>query len=186
MEIIKTQIDGVFIIKPQVFGDERGWFFESYNQKKLEENGIYYNFVQDNYSFSKHKGTIRGLHFQKGEHAQAKLVRCVKGEVNDIAVDIEKGSPTYKRWVKVKLSEGNKCRLLIPRGLAHGFETLTPDTEFAYKADNYYNKESEGVILWNDKTISVEWETQNPVLSYKDSIAGPFNDPEFEYFNYEG
>lgn len=186
MEFIKTEIDGVIIIKPHIYKDERGYFFESYNKRDFEKQGIFYNFVQDNYSFSKRKGTIRGLHFQKGEYSQAKLVKCLKGAVNDVAVDLRKGSPTYKKWVKVTLSEENNYQLLIPRGFAHGFETLTENVKFAYKADNYYNKNSEGSILWNDSTLSVKWETENPILSPKDRNAQPFDDLKFEYFTYLG
>ena len=136
MIVIVTEVKDVFILEPQVFGDNRGWFMESWSEKKMEEAGLHYNFVQDNHSFSAQKGTLRGLHFQKGDSAQAKLVRCAKGAVMDVAVDMRKNSPTYKKWVAVELSAENKKQLLIPRGCLHGFVTLTDDVEFLYKADN--------------------------------------------------
>ena len=125
MKLTKTKLDGVVIIEPDVFGDNRGFFMESWNKKKMEEAGLYYDFVQDNHSKSTVKGTLRGIHFQKGDKAQAKLVRCVKGAVFDVAVDLRKNSPTFKQWVGVELSEENKKQLLIPRGFGHGFVTLT-------------------------------------------------------------
>ena len=168
MKITKTKLDGVVVIEPDVFGDNRGFFMESWNKKKMEEAGLFYDFVQDNHSKSTVKGTLRGIHFQKGDKAQAKLVRCVKGAVLDIAVDLRKNSPTFKQWVSVELSAENKKQLLIPRGLGHGFVTLTDDVEFLYKADNYYAPEAEGGIRWNDPDIDVEWGVENPILSKKD------------------
>lgn len=168
MKITKTKLDGVVIIEPDVFGDNRGFFMESWNKKKMEEAGLFYDFVQDNHSKSTVKGTLRGIHFQKGEKAQAKLVRCVKGAVLDIAVDLRKNSPTFKQWVGVELSAENKRQLLIPRGFGHGFVTLTNDVEFLYKADNYYAPEADAGIRWNDPDIGVEWGVENPILSEKD------------------
>lgn len=170
MKIIKTKLNGVLIIEPDVFGDNRGFFMESWNKKKMEEVGLYYDFVQDNHSKSTVKGTLRGIHFQKGDKAQAKLVRCVKGVVLDVAVDLRKNSPTFKQWVGVELSAENKKQLLIPRGFGHGFLTLTDDVEFLYKADNYYTPEAECGIRWNDPDIGVEWGVENPILSEKDKI----------------
>ena len=170
MKITKTKLDGVVIIEPDIFGDNRGFFMESWNKKKMEEVGLYYDFVQDNHSKSTVKGTLRGIHFQKGDKAQAKLVRCVKGVVLDVAVDLRKNSPTFKQWVGVELSAENKKQLLIPRGFGHGFVTLTDDVEFLYKADNYYAPEAEGGIRWNDSDIGVEWGVENPILSEKDKI----------------
>ncbi|MDD3569499.1 MAG: dTDP-4-dehydrorhamnose 3,5-epimerase [Lachnospiraceae bacterium] len=184
MNVIKTDVLDVYILEPQVFGDKRGYFMESWSKKKMEEAGIFYDFVQDNQSFSSTKGTIRGLHFQKGEFSQAKLVRCTKGAVIDVAVDIRKGSPTYKKWVAAELSEENKRQLMIPRGFAHGFLTLTDEVEFLYKADNLYNFESEGSIRWNDPEIGVNWGIENPIVSDKDALA-PFFDEKNVYFNYE-
>lgn len=173
MKITKTKLDGVVIIEPEVFGDNRGFFMESWNKKKMEEVGLYYDFVQDNHSKSTVKGTLRGIHFQKGDKAQAKLVRCVKGAVLDVAVDLRKNSPTFKQWVGVELSEENKKQLLIPRGFGHGFVTLTDDVEFLYKADNYYAPEPDAGIRWNDSEIGVEWGAENPILSEKDK-KNPF------------
>ena len=173
MKITKTKLDGVVIIEPDVFGDNRGFFMESWNKKKMEEAGLFYDFVQDNHSKSTVKGTLRGIHFQKGEKAQAKLVRCVKGAVLDIAVDLRKNSPTFKQWVGVELSAENKRQLLIPRGFGHGFVTLTNDVEFLYKADNYYAPEADGGIRWNDPEINIDWGVKNPILSAKDANA-PF------------
>lgn len=173
MKITKTKLDGVVIIEPDVFGDNRGFFMESWNKKKMEEAGLYYDFVQDNHSKSTVKGTLRGIHFQKGNKAQAKLVRCVKGTVLDVAVDLRKNSPTFKQWVGVELSAENKKQLLIPRGFGHGFVTLTDDVEFLYKADNYYAPEADAGIRWNDPEIGVEWGVENPILSEKDK-KNPF------------
>ena len=168
MKITKTKLEGVVIIEPDVFGDNRGFFMESWNKKKMAEAGLDYDFVQDNHSKSTVKGTLRGIHFQKGDKAQAKLVRCVKGAVLDVAVDLRKNSPTFKQWVGVELSEENKKQLLIPRGFGHGFVTLTDDVEFLYKADNYYAPEADAGIRWNDPEIDVEWGVENPILSEKD------------------
>lgn len=168
MKFNKTKLDGVVIIEPDVFGDHRGFFMESWSEKKMEEAGLYYNFVQDNHSMSSVKGTLRGIHFQKGDKAQAKLVRCVKGAVLDVAVDLRHESPTYKQWVAVELSEENKKQLLIPRGFGHGFVTLTDEVEFLYKADNYYAPEADAGIRWNDPEINVKWGVENPILSEKD------------------
>lgn len=173
MKITKTKLDGVVIIEPDVFGDNRGFFMESWNKEKMEEVGLFYNFVQDNHSKSTVKGTLRGIHFQKGDKAQAKLVRCVKGAVLDVAVDLRKNSPTFKQWVGVELSAENKKQLLIPRGFGHGFVTLTDDVEFLYKADNYYALEADAGIRWNDPDIGIEWGVENPILSEKDK-KNPF------------
>ena len=151
----KTKIDGVFVITPKVFGDERGYFMETYSEKDFKEAGLNYTFVQDNQSSSK-KGVLRGLHFQTG-HPQAKLVRVLKGEVFDVAVDFRENSPTYGQWVGEKLSEENKKQLLIPRGFAHGFLVLSDTAEFAYKCDDFYHPEEEGGIMYNDEDIKIEW-----------------------------
>ena len=173
MKFTKTNLEGVVIIEPDVFGDNRGLFMESWNKKKMLEAGLDYDFVQDNHSKSTVKGTLRGIHFQKGDKAQAKLVRCVKGSVLDVAVDLRRNSPTFKQWVGVELSEENKKQLLIPRGFGHGFVTLTDDVEFLYKADNYYAPEADAGVRWNDPEIGVEWGIENPVLSEKDK-KNPF------------
>jgi dTDP-4-dehydrorhamnose 3,5-epimerase len=173
MNVIKTTIPDVLIFEPKVFGDERGFFFESFNHKLFEEAvGYPVTFVQDNHSKSS-KGVLRGLHYQLPPHAQGKLVRCVAGEVFDVAVDIRKSSPTFGQWVGVHLSGENKRQLWIPEGFAHGFVTLTETAEFLYKTTNYYNPKSEGSILWNDKEIAITWpkEIERPTLSEKDEIA---------------
>ena len=181
MKITKTKLEGVVIIEPDVFGDNRGFFMESWNKKKMAEAGLDYDFVQDNHSKSTVKGTLRGIHFQKGDKAQAKLVRCIKGAVLDVAVDLRRNSSTFKQWVGVELSEENKKQLLIPRGFGHGFVTLTDDVEFLYKADNYYAPEADAGIRWNDSEIGVEWGIDNPILSEKDK-KNPFFRNLFEDF----
>lgn len=173
MKFEKTKLDGVVIITPDVFGDHRGFFMESWSERKMEEAGLHYNFVQDNHSMSSVRGTLRGIHFQKGDKAQAKLVRCVRGAVLDVAVDLRHASPTYKQWVAVELSAENKKQLLIPRGFGHGFVTLTDEVEFLYKADNYYAPEADGGIRWNDPEIAVDWGVEKPILSAKDE-KNPF------------
>ena len=176
MEFIKTKIDGVVIVEPKVFGDHRGFFMESYSKREFEKAGLFYDFVQDNHSSSTVKGTLRGIHFQKGDKAQAKLVRCARGAVLDVAVDLRPGSPTYKQWVAVELSAENKRQLLIPRGFGHGFVTLTDEVEFLYKADNYYAPEADGGIRWNDPELGVDWGVTAPILSDKDSKSSFLKD----------
>lgn len=171
MNVIETKVKDVYILDPQVFGDHRGWFMESWSQRDMEAHGLHYNFVQDNHSYSKTKGTLRGIHFQKGNAAQAKLVRCIKGAVLDVAVDLRYGSPTYKKWVSVELSAENKRQLLIPRGFGHGFATLTDDVEFLYKADNFYAPEMESCILWDDPDLAIDWKLQNPIIHPRDAAA---------------
>ena len=171
MNFIKTELEGVYIVEPKVFGDHRGFFMESYSKRVFEAAGLHYDFVQDNHSSSAVKGTLRGIHFQRGEKAQAKLVRCVRGAVLDVVVDLRPNSPTYKKWVGVELSEENKRQLLIPRGFGHAFLTLTDEVEFLYKADNYYAPEADGSIRWNDPEIGVDWGVDDPVLSQKDANA---------------
>ncbi len=177
MEIIKTSIKDLLIIKPDVFKDERGYFFESYNKERLAKEGLTMDFVQDNESKSA-KGVLRGLHFQKPPHAQGKLVRVIKGSVMDVAVDLRKNSPTYGKWESVVLNDENKLQFWIPEGFAHGFVTLEDDTIFAYKCTNVYNKESEGSLLWNDPDININWNIKNPILSEKDKISPLFKNFE--------
>lgn len=171
MKITPTKLAGVSVIEPQVFGDRRGWFMESYSQAKLAACGISSVFVQDNHSYSATKGTLRGLHFQKDPMAQAKIVRCSRGAILDVAVDLRKGSPQYKQWVAVELSARNHKQIFIPRGFAHGFVTLTNDVEVQYKADNYYAPEQDGSILYNDPEIGVDWGEGPFILSEKDQSA---------------
>ena len=176
MNVIKTAIPDVLIFEPKVFGDERGFFFESFNHKLFEEAvGYPVTFVQDNHSKSS-KGVLRGLHYQLPPHAQGKLVRCVAGEVFDVAVDIRKSSPTFGQWVGVHLSGENKRQLWIPEGFAHGFVTLTDTAEFLYKTTDYYAPLFETSINWNDKDIAIEWPfSYSPLLSSKDSQGSKFN-----------
>ena len=181
MKVVSTEIEDLFIIEPQVFGDSRGWFMESWSQKKMEEAGLFYNFVQDNHSFSALKGTLRGLHFQKGSSSQAKLVRCVRGAVLDVAVDLRKNSKTYKKWVGCILSEENKKQFLIPRGFAHGFLTLTDNVEFVYKANNYYDPQADRNIIWNDEEINIDWGIENPILSEKDKKAPKLSESDVDF-----
>ena len=173
MKIIETKIPDLKIIEPSVFADDRGYFFESYSYQKLKDFGIDKLFVQDNESKSQ-KGVLRGLHFQNPPFAQAKLVRVVKGAVLDVAVDIRKNSPTYGQHVCVELSEQNKRIFYIPEGFAHGFLTLENDTIFSYKCSQFYNKESEASLLWNDETLGINWGIEDPILSDKDKIAPKF------------
>ncbi len=177
IEIVKTKIQDLYIIKPQVFEDNRGYFFESYNKETFLKAGIDEHFVQDNESKSM-KGVLRGLHFQKPPHAQGKLVRVVKGAVLDVAVDLRRSSPTFGQWDSVELTETNKWMYWIPAGFAHGFVTLEDNTVFSYKCTNVYNKESEASILWDDPTLNIDWKTEHPILSEKDQIGIPFR--EFE------
>ena len=175
MKKLETAIKGVYIIESDCYGDNRGWFMETYNKAKFAEMGIETVFVQDNMSYSAQKGTLRGLHYQRAPYSQAKLVRCTKGKVIDVAVDIRKGSPTYGKWVSCELSEDNKRMFYLPKGMAHGFLTVSDDVEFQYKVDELYNKESEGSIRYDDPTINVDWGSLlngiEPVLSEKDKIA---------------
>ncbi|VAE42679.1 dTDP-4-dehydrorhamnose 3,5-epimerase [Enterobacter hormaechei] len=176
MNIITTEIPEVLIFEPKVFGDERGFFMESFNRKIFEDAiGSQTEFVQDNHSKSS-KGVLRGLHYQKDPYAQGKLVRCVAGKVFDVAVDIRKNSPTFGRWVGEILSAENKRQLWIPAGFAHGFLTLEDNTEFLYKTTNYYHPDAEGSILWSDENIGIDWPIKtNLILSSKDENAPVLN-----------
>lgn len=156
---VNTSIEGVYVIEPKVFGDNRGYFMETYSKEEFEEIGLYYDFVQDNQSKSK-KGVLRGLHFQK-ENVQAKLVRCIKGEVFDVAVDLRPGSKTYGNWEGVKLSEENKKMFMIPEGFAHGFLVLSDEAEFVYKCTDKYNPSAEGGLRWDDPDVAIEWPMEN-------------------------
>lgn len=175
MKVIETDIKDVLIVIPDVHGDNRGYFVETYNKERYVQNGIKADFVQDNMSFSATKGTLRGLHFQYPPYAQAKLVSVSKGAVIDVAVDIRKGSPTYLKYVAVELSEENHKQLFIPRGFAHAFLTITENVEFRYKCDSLYNKESEGGIRYDDPEITIPWDEIlgdiEPTLSEKDKNA---------------
>ena len=180
MNIIKTAIPDVLIFEPKVFGDERGFFFESFNHKLFEEGvGHSVSFVQDNHSKSS-KGVLRGLHYQLSPHAQGKLVRCIAGEVFDVAVDMRIASPTFGQWIGVYLSAKNKHQLWIPPGFAHGFITLSETAEFLYKTTNYYHPRSDRSILWNDHKLAIQWPYYaQPKLSEKDAKASSFADAEY-------
>lgn len=181
MEYRKTEIEGVYIIEPRVFGDERGYFFEAWKRQEFEENIGKVNFIQDNESKSVF-GVLRGLHYQKGELSQAKLVRVISGRVLDVAVDLRKGSPTFGKHVAVELSGDNKRQFFIPRGFAHGFLVLSDEAVFTYKVDNPYAPQAEASILWNDADLAIDWPLSDEklILSQKDREAQPF--AEAEYF----
>lgn len=187
MKVIETGISDLFVIEPKVFGDHRGWFFEPWSKASMESAGLYCDFVQDNHSFSATKGTLRGLHYQKGDTSQCKLVRCARGAVLDVAVDLRRGSPTLGKWFSVELSGENHRQLLVPKGFAHGFLTLTDDVEFLYKVDSLYSPSTEAGIRWNDPTFGVNWgsdKIENPIVSQKDAEA-PLYNPNETYFVYE-
>lgn len=180
MEVIKTAIDGVLIIEPKVFGDHRGYFFESFNEREFaEKSGVDVHFVQDNESKSCY-GVVHGLHFQKGEHAQAKLVRVISGKVLDVAVDIRPGSPTFGKHVAAELTAENHRQFFIPKGFAHGFVVLSPEAVFQYKCDEFYCPESEGAIAWDDPDIAVDWQipASDVILSDKDRKHPQLKDAE--------
>ncbi len=182
MKRIETKLPGVYIIEPKVFGDHRGYFMETYSTKAFSDLGINTVFVQDNQSFTAQKSVLRGIHFQNAPMAQAKLVRVTKGAVMDVAVDLRKGSPTYREWITVELSAENKLMLYIPRGFGHGFKTLTEDVEFCYKVDNLYNKELDRGIRFNDPAIGVEWgEVIEHLLSPKDISSPLLEDSDCNY-----
>ena len=171
MQVTRTKLDGVLILEPKVFGDARGWFMESWSARKFESAGLNFDFVQDNQSYSAHKGTLRGLHYQTAPFAQTKLVRCTRGKLLDVAADIREDSPTFKQWIAVELTADNKKQLLIPRGFAHGFLTLTDDVEIQYKADNFYAPDCDGNIRWDDAEISIDWPFEPTILADKDAKA---------------
>lgn len=181
MKITETKIEGVVVVEPQVFGDHRGWFSETYSKVKFQELGIDYEFVQDNQSMSAQKSTLRGLHFQNNPKAQTKLIRCTKGAILDVAVDIRKGSPTYKQWVAVELTEGNHKQFLIPKGFAHGFVTLTDNVEVQYKVDEYYAPECDRSIRFDDPELGVDWDIAEPILSEKDLKAPLLKDSDYNF-----
>lgn len=184
MEIIKTDIEGVVIIEPRLFKDDRGYFFESFSQREFEEKVRNVNFVQDNESKSCY-GVLRGLHFQKPPYAQSKLVRVIKGAVLDVAVDIRKGSPTFGQYVAVKLTDDNHRQFFIPRGFAHGFSVLTDEVIFQYKCDNFYAPQSEGALAWDDPDLGIDWHipADKILLSEKDKCHSRLKDAEC-FFDY--
>ena len=174
MEFIKTEIDGVWIIEPKVFNDDRGYFFESFKQAEFDKHiGYHVDFIQDNESKSSY-GVLRRLHYQEGDTAQAKLVRVIKGKVVDVAVDLRKSSPTFGKYVMVELSEDNKRQFFVPRGFAHGFLVLSDEAIFTYKVDNVYSPQTEASLRWNDETVGVKWpiDAKDVILSDKDLNKG--------------
>lgn len=186
MNRIATKLPGVYVIEPVVHGDQRGYFMETYSTQGLSEIGIDTVFVQDNQSFTAQKGVLRGIHFQNMPMAQAKLVRVTKGAVMDVAVDLRKGSPTYRQWIAVELSAENKRMLYIPRGFGHGFKTLTDNVEFCYKVDNLYSPECDRGIRFNDPSIGVDWgEVTEELLSKKDMVSPLLQDSDCNFI-YEG
>lgn len=168
MKLNETEFPGLMVVEPKVFRDRRGFFLESFNKDVFAENGLPTDFVQDNHAYSSGLGVVRGLHLQMPPHAQAKLVWVTRGAVNDVVVDLRRGSPTYRRSFKIELSADNFLRLFIPKGFAHGYETLTEENEFMYKVDSGYFPGSEAGIRWDDPELEIDWKTGNPVLSDKD------------------
>ncbi|MBL4587569.1 MAG: dTDP-4-dehydrorhamnose 3,5-epimerase [Flavobacteriales bacterium] len=180
MKLIKTEFEGLFLIKPNVFGDARGYFYEGFNKKTLQSQGLDIEIVQTNISESQ-KGVVRGLHFQNPPFEQGKLIRVLKGSVLDVVVDIRTGSPTFGKYYSVELSEENKRALWVPAGFAHGFKTLEDQTLFYYNCSQVYNKESEGSIRWNDPQLEIDWGIENPIISEKDEIAPLFKEFESQF-----
>lgn len=184
MEIIKTELEDAVIVVPKMIGDNRGWFVESYNKKDLEELGLEVDFVQDNRSFSKKKGTLRGLHCQKNPTAQAKLVSCVQGAINDVIVDIRHGSPTYMKHIVVELSAENNKMLFVPEGFLHGFVSLTDDVVLNYKVSSYFRPENDRSIKFDDPAFSIDWGNDEHTMSQKD-LNAPFYSDSDVYFEYK-
>lgn len=181
MKIKKTPLKDCYIIESTIFEDDRGYFYEKFNEKKFEElTGMNGHFVQDNISKSSY-GVLRGLHLQKGEYAQAKLVSCIEGKVWDVAVDLREDSPTFGKWFGVELTAENKLQFYIPRGFAHGFVVLSETAVFAYKCDNFYNKESEGGVIWNDENLQIDWKIspKDILLSEKDKVQPAFYEKNY-------
>ena len=181
MKVKSTPLKNCYIIEPTVFEDDRGYFYEKFNEQKFEQlTGMNGHFVQDNVSKSSY-GVLRGLHLQKGDMAQAKLVSCLEGRVWDVAVDLREDSPTFGQWFGVELSAENRLQFYIPRGFAHGFSVLSPTAVFAYKCDNFYNKESEGGIIWNDAELGIDWKLpmSDIILSEKDKVQKTFKEKDF-------
>jgi len=182
MNIIQTEFPGLMIIEPKVFGDARGYFFESYNEKVMAKAGIQVVFRQDNQSFSKY-GVIRGLHFQRNPYSQTKLIRVIEGMIYDVALDLRKGSPTFGKWFGVELSAENKLQLHIPQGFAHGFSVMSEQTAIIYKCDNLYNPQSEGGVLYNDPALGIDWKVDaaSATISDKDKILPTFGQVETNF-----
>jgi dTDP-4-dehydrorhamnose 3,5-epimerase len=178
VKIIETKLQGVLVVEADVFGDNRGFFTESYNKQRFHEAGITHDFIQDNHSYSAEAGTLRGLHYQLSPKGQTKLVRAIAGAIYDVVVDIRKDSPTYGQWVGVILSESNKRQILVPKGFAHGFCTLTPHTQVLYKVDEYYSRDHDRGILWSDPDLGIDWPSTNVILSEKDKVHPVLKDAD--------
>ena len=181
MRVIETVLPGVFILEPQIIIDKRGWFMESWSVPRMRAAGLAYNFVQDNHSYSAYKGVLRGIHFQIDPAAQAKLVRCIRGCIQDVTIDLRKNSPTFKKWLSVELSADNKRQIIIPRGFGHGFLTLTDDAEIIYKTDSPYNAAADRSIRWDDPELSIQWDITHPILSDKDAAAPALKDSDCNF-----
>nr|WP_275900612.1 dTDP-4-dehydrorhamnose 3,5-epimerase [Paenibacillus periandrae] len=181
VKLVTTNIKDVLIIEPAVFGDNRGFFMESYNGKKFGEQGIKHTFIQDNHSLSVETGVLRGLHYQLNPKAQTKLIRVTAGAIYDVVVDIRQSSPTFGQWLGVILSAANKRQLLVPQGFAHGFCTIVPNTEVLYKVDEYYSPEHDRGIAWNDPALAIDWPTTTPILSDKDTRHPLLKDAEMNF-----
>ncbi|MDR3244142.1 MAG: dTDP-4-dehydrorhamnose 3,5-epimerase [Elusimicrobiota bacterium] len=181
MKITKLELEGVLLLEPQYFEDYRGYYCETYSKRTLEKEGIDTIFVQDNEAFSIKKGTVRGIHFQINPKAQTKLVRCVRGAVLDIVVDLRKKSPTYKKWLSVELSETNRKQLLLPKGYGHAYVTLTDNSEFLYKVDEFYEPAYERIVRWNDPEININWGVEDVIASPKDMKAPLLKDLDINF-----
>lgn len=182
MNIIETNISDLLIIEPKVFGDHRGWFMETYSEALFLKNGLDLKFVQDNQSYSSTRGTLRGLHYQLNPKAQTKLVRCTKGAIFDVAVDLRKDSSSFGKWFGIELTAENKRQLMVPKGFAHAFLTLTDNVEVQYKVDELYSPENDRSIIWNDPTVRIDWPTNiKPILSEKDQKAPLLKDAEINF-----
>ncbi|MEC0133115.1 MULTISPECIES: dTDP-4-dehydrorhamnose 3,5-epimerase [Paenibacillus] len=181
MKVTPLQLQGASILEPVVHGDNRGFFMESYNEEIMHKLGVNYQFIQDNQSLSAEVGVLRGLHYQLNPKAQTKLIRVLSGAIYDVIVDIRRNSPTFGQWVGVILSEYNKRQLLVPKGFAHGFCTLVPNTQVLYKVDEYYSPENDRGILWNDPALGIDWPTSSPILSDKDQRHPLLKDAEINF-----
>ncbi|MET3210902.1 UNVERIFIED_CONTAM: dTDP-4-dehydrorhamnose 3,5-epimerase [Paenibacillus sp. PvR008] len=181
MKVIPLKLEGAKIIETVVHGDHRGFFMESYNEQNMKENGIDHVFIQDNHSLSVETGVIRGLHYQLNPKAQTKLIRVISGAIYDVILDIRQNSATFGQWAGILLSEHNKRQLLVPKGFAHGFCTLVPNTQVIYKVDEYYSPENDRGILWNDPALGIDWPTSNAILSEKDQKHPVFTDADFNF-----
>ncbi|MBO2944777.1 dTDP-4-dehydrorhamnose 3,5-epimerase [Paenibacillus sp. F411] len=181
MKVNSLGLNGVLLLEPKIHGDNRGFFMESYNESLFHKHGITHHFIQDNHSLSAEPGVLRGLHYQLEPKAQTKLIRVLTGAIYDVVVDIRKSSPTFGQWVGVTLSEANKRQLLVPKGFAHGFCTIVPNTQVLYKVDEYYSPEHDRGIIWNDPALGIDWPTSQPILSEKDQKHPLLKDAEMNF-----